>query len=123
VVADCIAGATLRTVSLAAPTGEDEMTTLETLMVSSESMPHQVIEQREQQELLQDLLAVLSSEERTVLDLRIGLSSTRAKTIAETADILNCSKAEVKKRYQTAIQKLRLQCARSSQFALLREFR
>ena len=82
--------------------------------------PDNLLEERDRAELISHCLASLSEQERAVLVCRFGLDDGSAKSIRESAVILNISEARVKGIHQRAIKKLKIYCNDNGEFSVLR---
>lgn len=96
------------TSSLDAPIGDEEEGQVADLIEDETAQaPDEGIEHMLDKERVQNLLGVMSSRERDVLDMRFGLADGKPQTLAEVALKLNISRERVRQIEEGALKKLR----------------
>lgn len=96
------------TSSLEAPIGEeDENEVMDLLEDHTAVQPDEKIETLLDKERVSNLLGIMSSRERKVLDLRFGLEENRPHTLAEVAKKLGVSRERIRQIEEVALKKLR----------------
>jgi RNA polymerase primary sigma factor len=104
------------TSSLEAPIGdESESRVFELIEDETAISPDAEIEHFLDKERVRNLLEIMSSRERQVLDLRFGLADSRAHTLAEVAKKLGVSRERVRQIEEAALGKLRRFLAQQKQ--------
>jgi len=69
--------------------------------------PDTEIERLFDKERIASLLEIMTTREKTVLDMRFGLADGRSHTLAEVADKLKVSRERVRQIEEQALRKLR----------------
>ncbi|HYM91203.1 MAG TPA: sigma-70 family RNA polymerase sigma factor, partial [bacterium] len=101
--------------SLEAPIGEDEDTSLGSLVADQEALgPEQALALSMLKEQVQGLLATLTPRERIIVRLRFGLGGKRPETLEEIGQRLKLTRERVRQIERRALQKL-LQPAQAGQ--------
>jgi RNA polymerase primary sigma factor len=96
------------TSSLDAPIGDgDEGQVADLIEDETAQAPDEGIEHMLDKERVQNLLGIMSSRERDVLDMRFGLADGKPQTLAEVALKLNISRERVRQIEEGALKKLR----------------
>jgi RNA polymerase primary sigma factor len=96
------------TSSLDAPIGEEDGGQVVDLIEDETAQsPDEGIEHMMDKERVNNLLGIMSSREREVLDLRFGLADAKPKTLAEVAVKLDISRERVRQIEEGALKKLR----------------
>lgn len=94
--------------SLDAPVGGDGESTLADFIKSSDSgNSDSSIDKVLNQERVGQLLGFVSPRERTVLDLRFGITNEKSHTLAQVAKILGVSRERIRQIEKEALKKLR----------------
>ncbi len=97
-----------KTSSLEAPLGaEDEGQILDLVQDETAIAPDTEIERLFDKERIASLLEIMTTREKTVLDMRFGLADGRSHTLAEVADKLKVSRERVRQIEEQALRKLR----------------
>jgi RNA polymerase nonessential primary-like sigma factor len=94
-------------ISLAIRIGKEKETELADLIEAEEKSPEEEVTKVLLQEMLENLLADLSSREQLVLELRFGLKDGEARSLAEIGEVLTLSRERIRQIEAKALQKLR----------------
>jgi RNA polymerase nonessential primary-like sigma factor len=100
-------GYTKHPISLAIRIGKEKETELGDLIEAEGKSPEEEVTRVLLQEMLENLLADLSSREQLVLELRFGLKDGEAKSLAEIGEELTLSRERIRQIEAKALQKLR----------------
>ena len=99
---------TTQTSSLDAPVGEDGETQVSDLVEDQAAIqPDNSIEHMLDKERVGNLMEVMNSREKQVLDMRFGLLDGKPRTLAEVAKELDVSRERVRQIEEEALKKLR----------------
>jgi len=96
------------TSSLEAPIGEDSENQVSDLIEDEGATPPDAeIEHFLDRERVNNLLDIMTTRERQVLDMRFGLADKKAHTLAEVAKKLGVSRERIRQIEETALKKIR----------------
>lgn len=96
------------TSSLDAPIGEESESQVSDLVEDATALqPDAQIEHLFDKERVANLLGLMTTRERKILDMRFGLADARPHTLAEVAKKLGVSRERIRQIEETALQKLK----------------
>lgn len=95
-----------RPVSIDKPVGEDSKL-LDLIEAESPDTAHEMSEEREMRQHIEDMLATLSYTEREVLRLRFGLDADRRYTLEEVGKIFGLTRERIRQIEQKALRRLK----------------
>ena len=94
-------------ISLEAPIGEDETSSLGEILADETPMPEEAVERTLRAEQLARTLHILPPRDRLVLRLRFGLGTTRPQTLEEIGQQLGLTRERIRQIEHQALQRLR----------------
>lgn len=99
---------TVALTSLDAPVGDEDLTRVaDHIKDENAPMPDELVDEKTSAEQVQELLALLKTRERAILESRFGLNGGEAKTLEEVGAQFGITRERIRQLQEIALKKLR----------------